>query len=618
MRAIMGLHKDRHGTYYARHKVPPRLQKVVAQLLDNGKPKQVWLKRSLGTKVLSEANVRGKPVQMEFDRIIAEAEAQLKERPLRTSLTDTEIKRIAEFFYAHELAADEELREDTRGSDPIYKDIHRQLTEAGIEFVTPFDLDSLTLEPGKGLSPRMMHKIEESIAIVLPAIQQALARGDISIIRYEVDELLKVFQINLDPTSASYRKLARAVMEAFVKAMKAKQERNKGEPVPTPPLVLPSTQGAVTGDTLHEALEGWKKERNPSRGVLAEYERAIRLFGELHGELPVAQIKRTHARSFREALQDLPRHRAAKLLHASLPELAEWGREHPEAPKITAATVNKLLGGVQTIALWAYDKGMVPDDIPWSDPFAKMRLREDAPERDAFTIPELKTLFASPVFTKGERPKPGRGEAAFWLPLLGLYTGARRGELASLTVKDVRKVDGVVAFTFIAEKATGKTLKTRSSARTVPVHLQLVKLGFLAYVDKVRRGHGESAWLFSQVAPNVPGGLKAWTKWFNRYLRSIGITDKRKVFHSFRHNFKDALRSGGVPEDLNDALTGHSNMSVGRGYGAKEILRRFGTAVLKDAVYAVNYKGLSLPKISSERRRKSQRGQGKRARRNGN
>ena len=609
MWAMMGLHKDRHGTYYARQKVPLRLQQAVARILENGRSKQVWLKRSLGTKVLREANVRGKPVQMEFDRIIAEAEAQLKERPLRTSLTDTEIKRIAEFLYAHELADDEELREDTRGSDPLYKHLHQQLTEAGIEFEETFDLDSLTLEPGKGLSPRMMHKIEESIAIVLPATQQALARGDISFFQYETDELLKVFQINLDPTSASYRKLARAVLEAFVKALKAKQARNKGEPVPTPQLVLPSAQGAMTGGTLHEALEGWKKERNPSRGVLVEYERAIRLFAELHGELPVAQIKRTHARSFREALQDLPRHRAAKLLHASLPELAEWGREHPEAPKITTATVNKLLGGVQTIALWAYDKGLVPDDVPWSDPFAKMRLRQDAPERDAFTIPELKILFTSTVFTKGDRPKPGRGEAAFWLPLLAFYTGARRGELASLTVKDVRKVDGVVAFMFVAEKATGKSLKTRSSARTVPLHPQLVKLGFLAYVDKVRRGHGESAWLFAQVAPNVSGGLKAWTKWFNRHLRSIGITDKRKVFHSFRHNFKDALRTGRVPEDLNDALTGHSNTSVGRGYGAKEIVRRFGMSALKDAVYAVNYKGLSLSKVSSERRRKSQRGQ---------
>jgi hypothetical protein len=110
MRVMMGLLKDRHGTYYARHKVPLRLQEATARILENGKAKQVWLKRSLGTKKLQEAHVRAKPVQMEFDRIIARAEETVKARPMRTSLSDTEIKRMAEYTYAHALAAHDELR----------------------------------------------------------------------------------------------------------------------------------------------------------------------------------------------------------------------------------------------------------------------------------------------------------------------------------------------------------------------------------------------------------------------------------------------------------------------------------------------------------------------------
>jgi len=228
MRAIMGLHKDRHGTYHARHKVPSRLQQAVAQVLDNGKSKQIWLKRSLGTKVLREANVRGKPVQMEFDQIIAKAESLLKQRPVRAALSDVEIKRIAEYFYAHEVAVDEEVREDTRGSDPVFDGVHRQLIESGVSFTSQFDPKSLTLEPGQGLSPRMMHKIAEDASFVLEAAQAALARGDVSFLRYELAELLEVFQINFDPASASYRKLARAVLEAEVKALKAIPLRNYG------------------------------------------------------------------------------------------------------------------------------------------------------------------------------------------------------------------------------------------------------------------------------------------------------------------------------------------------------------------------------------------------------
>jgi hypothetical protein len=48
------------------------------------------------------------------------------------------------------------------GDDPLFADIHRQLTEAGIEFTSPFKVE----KSRSGLSDRMMHKIEESISIV--------------------------------------------------------------------------------------------------------------------------------------------------------------------------------------------------------------------------------------------------------------------------------------------------------------------------------------------------------------------------------------------------------------------------------------------------------------------
>jgi len=49
-----------------------------------------------------------------------------------------------------------------------------------------------------------------------------------------------------------------------------------------------------------------------------------------------------------------------------------------------------------------------------------------------------------------------------------------------------------------------------------------------------------------------------------------------------------------VSEDLNDALTGHSGGGVGRRYGAKEMVRRFGLPRLAEAVAAVKYPGLEL------------------------
>jgi hypothetical protein len=62
--------KDRHRTYYAQKKVPERLQSAVARVLGNGKPRQVFLKKSLGTKEVDEANLAAKHVLAGFDRTL--------------------------------------------------------------------------------------------------------------------------------------------------------------------------------------------------------------------------------------------------------------------------------------------------------------------------------------------------------------------------------------------------------------------------------------------------------------------------------------------------------------------------------------------------------------------
>src|SRR5271154_1751883 len=113
----MGLMKDRHGTYYARMKVPDRLQAAVARVLDQGKDRQSFLKKSLGTKDLKAANVRAKPVLAGFDRVFGEAEQLLAVRPMRESLSAIEIKRLAEIYYASKLAYDETVRREGTGTE---------------------------------------------------------------------------------------------------------------------------------------------------------------------------------------------------------------------------------------------------------------------------------------------------------------------------------------------------------------------------------------------------------------------------------------------------------------------------------------------------------------------
>lgn len=584
--------------YYARVKVPVRLQAAVARVLNKGKDRQTFLKKSLGTKDLKAANVRAKPIQAGFDRVLGEAEQLLAERPMRESLSAIEIKRMAEIYYASKLDTDATVRRESTGSEPGFQSIAAQLIAAGVKFETPFAIGAL---PEAGLSDREVFKRAEHLSWELSATTEALARGNITIINEELDELLDAYQINLDPKCEAYRRLAMAVLGAHVTALKDIERRSGGEPIDTPQIPEVLSESAAIGGSLRDAFAGWDKERVRPEDTVSEYRRAVEMFIQLNGDLPIAAIKKSHARLYREALQEVPKRRTGDLLKASLPELSTWGRKHPDAPRVSAGTVNKQMGAVQAIAVWGYANGVVPEDAAWADPFAKMRLQGEESERTSFESPDLQLLFAAPVFTQHNYPEGGRGPAAFWLPLLTMFNGARQAELAGLTAADVQHEPATATplLYITAQASRGKRLKTKASQRVVPIHAQLVRLGFLKFVEDVRKRGGEKAFLFPLIAPDRGrAGLKAWSKWFGRYLRAQGVNDTAKVFHSFRHSFKDALRQGKVTQEVHDALTGHAQAAtVSGGYGAKEMLARFGVKVLRAAVAKVAFHGLDLSHV---------------------
>jgi hypothetical protein len=136
-----------------------------------------------------------------------------------------------------------------------------------------------------------------------------------------------------------------------------------------------------------------------------------------------------------------------------------------------------------------------------------MGLHEHVPTREPWHIDELRLLFSSPVFVGGARPKGGRGEAAFWLPLLALYTGARLSEQAALTAADVviERPPGIAIITITEDLDQGRTLKTLASRRVVPIHTEVIRLGFLNFVEDVCREHGKQARLFPLLTPGLKG-----------------------------------------------------------------------------------------------------------------
>jgi hypothetical protein len=116
MRVMPYLVRNSADVWCVQRKVPERLQAAVARLHGSKKQTQKYLKKSLGTKDRREANRRATHALADLDRMLREAEALTRQQPpksstpLRTTLNDAEIKRMAEYVYAKALAWDERTR----------------------------------------------------------------------------------------------------------------------------------------------------------------------------------------------------------------------------------------------------------------------------------------------------------------------------------------------------------------------------------------------------------------------------------------------------------------------------------------------------------------------------
>lgn len=230
----MGVLRNRHGTYVVRKKVPNGHEEAVARVLADGRSRVSWLQRSLGTKDLRTANTAAMPVLMAFDATLAKAAALLSPTPRRESLSASEIAVMAEYHYASMLGEDEDVRRDGSGSEQVYQEVAKQFAELGIAAATGFDRQPT---PAFGMSEREVIQNQQSVLFVLPAAKAALARGDISFVEEELDELMEVYRFNLDTSSLTYRSLGAAVLRRHVQALEAIGHRSTGEVIDTPRLV---------------------------------------------------------------------------------------------------------------------------------------------------------------------------------------------------------------------------------------------------------------------------------------------------------------------------------------------------------------------------------------------
>ncbi|WP_022683549.1 site-specific integrase [Sphingobium bisphenolivorans] len=355
-------------------------------------------------------------------------------------------------------------------------------------------------------------------------------------------------------------------------------------------------------NTIADLIEAYTTDKGEawSKSTCAAYAPIWRLLREVLGaNRDVATVTRDDGRMLFELVQCLPSHMTKKKelrglsLKAAVQKAKALG-----LPTLSAKTINdSYMGFLVSIFGWAVREQWLP-----ANPFAGLRVHDpvaDEQKRDPFTTEQLSQLFSQAPWSTGDESDP----LLYWGPLVALWTGMRRGEIAALRLTDISKVAGT--WMILVRKG-----KTRNARRMIPVHPCLAEIGFLEFVERQRRA--KCSQLFPGQKPNSNGqwgdGL---SDWFVRLVEKRGFQGTKLGMHSLRHNFEDALREADLHETkLGQYLTGRS----GGGSSSSNYGWGYSTARLTGAMDSISYPGLDLSHLSRHTAKSVPLFAGKRAR----
>ena len=167
----------------------------------------------------------------------------------------------------------------------------------------------------------------------------------------------------------------------------------------------------------------------------------------------------------------------------------------------------------------------------------------------------------------------------------------RLDEICGLRTTDVMEDEGIQYFDLRSHE--GRRLKTAAARRRVPVHSELLNIGFGTYLAHVK--HQGYQYLFPALKPGGPDGKRSWyvSKRFTTYRRTVGVSATGTVFHCFRKNAATALERARVPENEAVQILGHKKMTMSYGLysGGLDLVG------LARVVEAITYPGLDLSRL---------------------
>ncbi|MEW8194023.1 MAG: site-specific integrase [Candidatus Thiodiazotropha sp.] len=334
----------------------------------------------------------------------------------------------------------------------------------------------------------------------------------------------------------------------------------------------PNVNSPKLSEVVNTFLDSYQKDKH--KEMYKKHKTVLPMFVELVGNKPVNDIKQADIVDFFDVVQKLPPRWADKKKKHSctIRELAVMSHEKTMAEGTIKDTYIASVRYFLKDAVTNWQDQEFPTTLTTEGIKYRGNRIEDEGRQREFYPHELKRLFEGAEMR--EFASDEKFAHYYWLPHIGLFTGARVNEICQLNPQaDIIDKDGIWCFSFSedtpSDELVDKSIKTKDN-RVVPIHTQLIKLGIIDYIETLKK-RGEKR-IFPEWKPERGKASPKAEKWFRKFLREIGLRDdkpkKRLVgMHAFRSNLLNRALNLGV--DNANFITGHANMNKSntqRGY----------------------------------------------------
>jgi integrase len=357
--------------------------------------------------------------------------------------------------------------------------------------------------------------------------------------------------------------------------------------------------------TLERLLRVYREDKEqtwrPSSGLAFRKVEGLLIdwFGK---DRDVQSIERNDWRELFRSLPHMPASRAkVKAYRGMSLRQAIQTADQAVAPvvRLSAKSCADYVIHIQSLLNWASREELLPKNAAKS--LGAPSTARIGTVRKPFTAELLQKLFSAPPYLGQSNQPPDDGK--YWLPLIALFSGMRSGEIAQLRAAAIEQIDGILCIRL----ADPRLLKTEASVRDIPVHSELLRLGFGRLVERRRETAG--ALLFPDIRENGKEDRSSeFSKSFRKMLVGAGIEDPSLTMHSFRHTFAHALVAAQVPQATAEALQGWGGKkprNMFAHYGGRPPVSQLAEAVELVVFPTLNlqhlYPCISTPTISQRR-----------------